>query len=506
MRPAHDGAGVAARADAPTRARARRFADVSADDTYQPDPRRWRALSVCLAVGFMTLLDVSIVNVALPSVRDALGASEAALQWVVSGYALAFGLVLVGAGRLGDAFGRRDVLIAGIGVFALGSLLAGTAQDGTWLVVARLVQGVGGGIVNPQVSGLIQQLFRGAERGRAFGRLGTTIGISTAVGPLLGGVILAVAGPEQGWRWVFLVNLPVAVLAVVLALRYLDPPGRRERAADLDAVGAVLLGVGVVGVLWPTVSRAWAPGDLALAAAGVVALVGFVAWEHRVTARGRTPMVQPSLFRRPGFSPGALLALTYFSGFTAIFFVLALFLQNGAGYSPLEAGAAITPFALGSAVSSAVGGRLVGSRGRHVVVAGLVLVLVGVTATDVLLAVRGVSPGIAWWIAPPLLVAGVGSGLVIAPNQTVTLSQVPVEQAGAAGGVLQTGQRLGAATGIAVVGSLYFAGAAGGDAGVGAAHGLRATVALVAVALAIGVADLVRSARRARTGADRPAS
>lgn len=474
---------------------------MSVDDGCTPDPRRWRALSVCLAVGFMTLLDVSIVNVALPSVRDALDASEAELQWVVSGYALAFGLVLVAAGRLGDALGRRDVLVGGIAVFALGSLLAGTAQDGTWLVVARLVQGVGGGIVNPQVSGLIQQLFRGAERGRAFGRLGTTIGISTAIGPLLGGVILAVAGPEQGWRWVFLVNLPVAVLAVVLALRYLDPPTRRARAGDLDAVGAVLLGAGVVGVLWPTVSRQWEPIDLGVGALGVGLLVAFVAWEHRVTARGGTPMVEPSLFRRPGFSPGALLALVYFSGFTAIFFVLALFLQNGAGYAPLQAGAAITPFALGSAVSSAVGGRLVGRRGRHVVVAGLALVLVGVAAADVVLAVRGVSPGIGLWLAVPLLVAGIGSGLVIAPNQTVTLSQVPVEQGGAAGGVLQTGQRLGAATGIAVVGSLYFTGAADGDAAVGAAHGLRATVALVAVALLVGVVDLARSARRARAGA-----
>ncbi|SFK34054.1 MFS transporter [Cellulomonas sp. KH9] len=470
------------------------------DDTYRPDPRRWKALTVCLAAGFMTLLDVSIVNVALPSVKEALDASDAVLQWVVSGYALTIGLVLVAAGRVGDALGRRTVFIAGVVVFAVGSLLAGTAQDGTWLVVARLVQGVGSGIVGPQVSGLIQQLFRGPERGIAFGRFGTTVGISTAVGPLLGGLILAVAGPEHGWRWVFLVNLPVAVLAVVLALRYLDPPARRERVADLDLVGALLLGLGVVGVLWPTVSRSWGALSLVVAGAGVVALAGFVGWEQRVTARGDVPMVQPSLFRRPGFSAGALLGLLYFSGFTAIFFVLALFFQDGAGYTPLQAGVAITPFALGSAVSSVAGGRWVGRGGRRVVVAGLVVVLVGVAATDVVVGLRSAGADVGLWTALPLLVAGVGSGLVIAPNQTVTLSRVPVPQAGAAGGVLQTGQRLGAATGIAVVGSLYFAGVADGDGAAGVAHGLRATLALLGLSLAVGVLDLVRTSRSTPAG------
>lgn len=468
---------------------------VTSQSEPEPDPRRWQALSVCLAVAFMTLLDVSIVNVALPSVRDALGASDAELQWVVSGYALAFGLVLVAAGRLGDALGRREVLVGGIVLFAVGSVLAGAAQDGTWLVLARIVQGVGGGVVNPQVSGLIQQLFQGAERGRAFGRLGTTIGISTAVGPLLGGVILAVAGPEHGWRWVFFVNLPVAVVAVVLALREIDPPARRARITDLDVVGAVLLGAGVVGVLWPLVARTWRPQDVAAALAGVLALVAFAFWERRVSARGEVPMVEPSLLRRPGFSAGALLALVYFSGFTAVFFVLALFLQDGAGYSPLEAGAAITPFALGSAVASAVGGRLVARRGRGVVAVGLVLVLLGIVAMDLAVALVGARPGIGWWLTVPALVAGVGSGLVIAPNQTVTLMQVPVAQAGAAGGVLQTGQRVGSAAGIAVAGSLYLTGALVGDPTVGAARGLRATAALVAVALVIGVVDLVRSGR-----------
>lgn len=464
----------------------------------EPDPRRWRALSVALTAGFMTLLDVSIVNVALPSVRTALGASAAELQWIVSGYALTFGLVLVAAGRLGDARGRRSMFVVGVGVFTGASVAAGLAPTAAWLVAARLVQGVGGGILNPQVSGLIQQLFRGAERGRAFGRLGTTIGISTAVGPVLGGLILSLAGPQHGWRWVFLVNLPVGLLTIVLARRFIDPVRDPEPVRDLDPVGALVLGVGVVGLLWPLVSDSWQGVDAALLALGVVALVGFVAWERRLGALGRAPMVQLSLFSRPGYTPGALLGLVYFSGFTGVFFVLTLFFQNGLGYSPLQAGLAITPFALGSAVSATVGGRVVTRQGRRVVVLGLVLVSLGLAATDLAIALaasRGAGTATGWWVALPLLLAGLGSGLVISPNVTLALQEVPVHQAGTAGGVLQTGQRLGTAAGIALVGALYFRGLAAGDATTAVQHGLWAILALVLAALAIGVVDLVRRGR-----------
>lgn len=456
-----------------------------------PDPRRWKALGVCLTAGFMTLLDVSIVNVALPSIADQLDASDAALQWVVSGYALTFGLVLVAAGRLGDARGRRTLFVVGVVLFTLASLAAGLAPTAEWLVAARLVQGVGGGIVNPQVSGVIQQMFTGAERGRAFGRLGATIGISTAIGPVLGGVILAVVGPEEGWRWVFLVNLPVGALAVLLSLRYLPGRADPEPVKDLDAVGALLLGGGVVGVLWPLVSESWGPVDAAVLVLGLLLLGAFVGWERRVVARGGTPMVRGSLFRVPGYASGALLGLVYFSGFTGIFFVLTLYLQGEVGYSPLVAGLVITPFALGSAVTSAVGGRLVSGRGRAVVVTGLAVVIVGLVLTDVLVRVTDAGPGTGWVLALPLLLAGLGSGLVISPNQTLALEHVPVGQAGAAGGVLQTGQRLGSAVGIAAVGALYFAGAAGGDGTGGVTHGLLATVALLVVALGVGVVDLV---------------
>ncbi|MEU4834632.1 MFS transporter [Streptosporangium sp. NPDC023615] len=474
----------------------------SAREREGADPCRWKALTVCLVAGFMTLLDVSIVNVALPSIRTGLDASQSALQWVVSGYALTFGLALIPAGRFGDMYGRRNAFVFGVVLFTLASAAAGIAGEAAWLVVARLVQGLAGGVINPQVSGLIQQLFRGAERGRAFGMLGTVIGVSTAVGPMLGGALIHLGGGADGWRLVFYVNVPIGVLAVVLAYRYIRPRAPQERVREsVDPVGVLLLASGITLVLLPLVEgQEWhGAGRWASGAAGLVVLAGFTAWERRY-GRHSTPVVDLSLFRRRSYALGVLLGTLYFAGFTAIFFILTLYLQNGLRYSPLEAGLTTTPFAAGSAVAAALGGRLVTRLGRPLVVAGLLLVsaALGVTA----LAVRLV-PGehVAWAIALPLLAAGLGSGLVISPNQTLTLSEVPPATGGAAGGVLQTGQRMGAALGIAAIGSVFFAevAASGGDHATAFRHSLLVTVAFVLVALAVAVTDVVLD-RRIRPG------
>jgi len=471
---------------------------------FTPDPRRWRAFAVCLVAGFMSLLDVSIVNVALPSMRTGLGATESQLQWVVSGYALAFGLVLVPSGRLGDVRGRRPVFIAGVALFTLASAVCGLAPSAHWLVVARLVQGVAGGMINPQVSGFVQQLFRGAERGKAFGLLGATIGLSTAVGPLTGGALIALFGTDHGWRAVFFVNVPVGVVAVALAFRLLPAPHPSGRKESLDPVGVALLGAGVLAILLPLVqNRSWAGnGKWLLVPAGLALLGAFVLWERRYEARGKEPMVALGLFRRRSYALGAGIALVYFGGFTAIFFILALYLQVGLGYTALQSGLAVTPFALGSAVASALGGRAVTRLGRPLVTAGLVAVVAGLVVTDVLVAAAGsgsMGVPVGWAICPSLLVAGIGSGLVISPNITLTLAEVPVERAGSAGGVLQTGQRIGSAVGIAVVGAVFFDTlvAQHGDWTAAVRAGLWVSVAVVAVALAIALTDLW-TARRAR--------
>ncbi|AGZ43164.1 major facilitator superfamily transporter [Actinoplanes friuliensis DSM 7358] len=467
----------------------------------EQDTNRWKAMSVALVAGFMTLLDVSIVNVALPAIRADLDLSPGGLQWVLSGYALTFGLLLVPAGRFGDARGRRNLFIVGLALFTLASAAAGLATSALWLIIARLVQGAAAGVVNPQVSGLIQQLFKPAERGRPFGLLGATIGISTAVGPLLGGLLIQVFGAEQGWRWIFFINVPIGIAAIVLGYRWI--PARRADQQDrqsLDSVGVLLLGLGVLLILLPLVQeREWqGPAKWLLLVAGLGVLGGFLAWERRYAAHG-TPVIELGLFKQRSYGLGALIGLLYFAGFTTIFFIYTLYLQNGLGYSALLAGLAITPFALGSAGAAALGGRIVNRYGRPLVATGLTLVAVGLGGTVLALdLVRGTNGG--WAAAFPLLIAGLGSGLVISPNQTLTLADVPVERAGSAGAVLQTGQRIGTAVGIAVVGAVFFNRLAAGNNDWSAAlrMGLLVTIGLVLVALVAALADVV-AARRDKT-------
>lgn len=450
----------------------------------------------------MSLLDVSIVNVALPTIRTGLGASESDLQWIVSGYALTFGLVLVPAGRLGDAHGRRNLFVLGVGLFTLASAAAGLAQTAGFLIATRLIQGIGAGIMNPQISGLIQQLFRGAERGRAFGLLGTTIGVSTAVGPLLGGILIQLANSPEGWRWIFLVNLPIGVLAVVLAFRLIPGQSRRPtRAESMDPLGVLLLGTGVVLVLLPLIeARNWPVGRIALLIGlGLVALAAFAGWEQRY-ARRREPVVNLSLFRLRSYALGVTIGLLYFAGFTAIFLAFTIYLQLGLDYTALVAGLALTPFSLGSAVAATVGGRIVIRFGRRVVAAGLVLVTLGVGGSA-FGTWAGSGEAAIWLAAAPLLVAGFGSGLVISPNITLTLAEVPVARAGSAGGVLQTGQRIGSAVGIASVGSVFFAAAAHGSWDRAYWQAMLVTIALILAALATALVDLRFSRRSSSTTA-----
>ncbi|MGP4017130.1 MFS transporter [Saccharopolyspora sp. 5N708] len=461
----------------------------------QEGARRWRVLAVCLVAGFMTLLDVSIVNVALPSIQQGLDAPAAALSWVVSGYALTFGLVLVPAGRLGDDRGRSRMFLVALLTFTLASALAGFAMNPLWLVVARLLQGVAGGLLNPQVLGLLQQLFHGRERGKAFGLFGAVVGISTAIGPLLGGLIIQLAGQEHGWRWVFFVNLPIGVAAVLYGLRVLPRDGARTRSSSLDLVGVLLLGGGLLCLLLPLVEQESGHGTpWYLLIIAVVLLALFVAWEYWYRARGHAPLVHLGLLKIRSYSFGATLGLLYFAGFTSIFFVLAVYFQRGLGYSALQAGLALTPFAVGSAVASGLGGRIVYRMGRKLVVIGLAAALLGLLATDLLLAMHP-GPQAGWVTALPLLIAGTGSGLVISPNQTVTLSEIDSAYGGTAAGVQQTGQRIGSAVGTAAASGLFFGTLATGGFDAAISSGLIVSVGFVAAALVVAVAELVLANR-----------
>ncbi|WP_040925578.1 MFS transporter [Saccharomonospora marina] len=473
-----------------------------ASEAAEPDPRRWRSLAVTLAAGFMSLLDVSIVNVALPSIQRGLEASEAGVQWVVSGYALTFGLVLVSGGRLGDALGRRRMFLVALTAFVVTSATAGAATSELMLVAARLAQGVAAGLLTPQNTGLIQELFHGAERGRAFGIFGTTVAISTALGPILGGLIIAAFGVENGWRWVFYVNVPIGVLALVLAARLLPRAPRQAvpLRSRLDITGIVLLGSAVLAVLLPLVRfeqdglrRLWWLLPLAVGFG-----YAFVRWERRVLKRRGSPLLDLRLFTRtPGYATGAAIATVYFSGFAGIWLVFALFFQNGLGYTPLQSGLAVTPFALGAAVSATLAGRLVDRWGRRLTVAGLSLVAAGL-ALVALIVPHVPASATGYATAGPLLAAGVGGGMVISPNTTLTLDRVPTRMAGAAGGALQTGQRLGTAVGVAALASVFHAvvNDDGGNYPLALSFALLCSVVLLLVALTLAILDAHRHPHR----------
>ncbi|WP_345215297.1 MFS transporter [Georgenia halophila] len=470
---------------------------------------RWRAFAVCLGAGFMTLLDVSIANVALPSIEDSLDADPSELQWIIAGYSLAFGLMLVPAGRFGDVLGRRGVFVTGLVGFVVFSAACGLAPSAEALAVLRLLQGLSAGILNPQVVGLIQELFRGSERGRAFGYFGATVGIATATGPLLGGVLIAMFGQDEGWRAVFLVNVPIGLALVPLALRYIPAarPARRRASLDVDIVGLALVGAAVVCVMLPFVVAAEGQGTGSpwwLVGIGAALFGAFVLWERRVERTGRSPVVTSSLARTRSFSFGIVVGTAYFGGFTGVFLLGTLYLQQGLGLTALQAGLTLTPFALLGALSASRSGRLVQRFGRWTVVGGIVVMCLGIIGVDLVVAsIDG--PGAAVAMAAFLGLAGLGNGIVISPNQTLTLAEVPVERGGSAGGVLQTAQRIGASIGVAIIASVFFAGlgdSSGAANGYGPAmsQGLIVTLALLGVALVAALTDALRRRRLAPAG------
>jgi len=465
----------------------------------ESDRSRWIALLVCCSALFMTLLDVSVTNVALPSIGSSTGAGPSELQWIVSGYTLAFGLVPVLAGRLGDDHGRRLMFQVGVAGFAATSALSGLAPTAEVLIVARVFQGISGGLINPQVSGLIQQMFSGEERGRAFGALGTTVGLGTALGPLAGGALIALGGPDLGWRLVFFINVPVGIAVILLGRRFLPqtPAVGRHR---LDVIGSLMLGTATFCVLFGAVqSELLGRSVVLLVVPTVVFLLLFWRRERRLTREEQDPLVDLRLFRRPSYTAGVVLALAYFPAMAGLPLVLALYFQRGLGFSALHSALGVTAFAVGSAVSAQTAGRFVTRVGRPLIVAGTSTF--GAGAVAMALVAHSVPDEHAILVlAGPLFVMGLGSGAVITPNQALTLADVDPVAGSTAGGVLQTAQRVGLAIGQAVIGAVFFS-AVVGTGPAAYAHALQAAVitalCFVTAATAIGIWEVVRGRRTA---------
>jgi EmrB/QacA subfamily drug resistance transporter len=443
----------------------------------------WRAVSIVLVGAFMALLDTTIVNVALPSMRTALHASPDTLEWVVSGYALGYGLALVPAGRAGDRFGHKPLFLFGLTIFTLASVACGLSQSSAEIIAARAVQGVGAGIFYPAIAATIQLSFTGPQRSKAFGMLGAVIGVSTALGPVLGGLIIAAAGARDGWRWVFGVNLFIGAVALPLAAWLLPRAPSRTRRS-FDPAGLALLSAGLLGLLIPLVEgqqTGWPAWCYASFGGCAVAFALLARWERRAQRRGGDPLLAPGLLAKPSFSAGAIFAVVYFAGFTSVFFTLSILWQEGLGHSALLTGLVLVPFSFGSLAAAANSDKLSARLGRTVLIAGCVMVGAGLGLVTLIVHLTAPSPD-GWYLIGPLLLAGLGNGMVIAPNQDFVLATVPPREAGTASAVLGTAQRVGSAIGIAVIGTVLFGTlhVRPGPAPVAAAFSHSAQVALLA--------------------------
>ncbi|WP_435612574.1 MFS transporter [Streptomyces sp. bgisy159] len=413
-------------------------------------------LFTVLLAAALPLVDFFIVNVALPTIGRDLGAGESLLELVVAGYGVAYAVLLVLGGRLGDLFGRRRFFLGGMAAFGVTSLACGLAPDAWSLVAARIAQGAASAAMLPQVLATIQAATSGPRRARAMSLYGATAGLSMVAGQVLGGLLVAADLWGTGWRLVFLVNVPVVVLGLAFATRTV-PETRSRRPEPVDGPGTVLLAVALLALLVPlTEGRAagWPLWTWLSLAVFPVATGAFFAVERRADRAGRTPLVPPSLFTLVTLRRGLVMILPFSIGFSGFMFVVAVALQQGAGLGPVAAGLALAPLAVAFFFTSLAGPRLVARHGTRVITAGALLQGLGLALIALAawrswpdLGVLGLLPGGA--------VAGAGQALQLPVLYRIVLSEVPTARAGVGSGVMTTTQQASLALGVATLGTLF---------------------------------------------------
>lgn len=476
----------------------------------QPDRRqRYRALYTLLSAAALTLLAVSMLNVSIPSMTKALGLTSSDVQWIMAGYTLIFGIALIPAGRMGDIWGHRRLFVIGVIVFAISSLGAGLATNPLILILMRLLAGIGAAIISPQVLGLIQMLFYGEERTRAYGSFGMIIGIATAIGPTMGGVLIALLGTDLGWRAAFLINIPICLVIIFVTYRTIDPDPARTASSDtrLDLPGIFLLAASFLAVMYPFIDATMPGGGLGnwrwlLLPGGVLGFLGFWALENFREKR-QIPVIMPrSLLLDPSYMVGTIVLTVFCAGWTALFIIYTLYLQQGLGISPLVAGLLQIPLALGSAIASARSSRLTLKWGRGILVISCALVIVSLSVT--ILITRTASPeSIPYLLIISMFCAGLGSGIFFSPAQALSLLSIPPGRAGAAGGISQTAQRVGGAIGLAGATLAFYLRLGDINAPAGSeparaaytgafSYGMSAVVAFIIIAFLFALADALK--------------
>ncbi|MFJ4416444.1 MFS transporter [Streptomyces sp. NPDC088925] len=434
--------------------------------TTEPYRWRWLVLVVMLVAEIMDLLDASIVNVAGPDLEKSLDAGSAGLQWVIGGYALTLGAGLVLGGRLGDRYGRRRMFLLGLAAFTLSSVLCASAPGIASLIVFRLLQGAAGAMLLPQGLGLLRENFSGPELTKVFAIFGPVLGLGGIVGPVLGGFLIEGDFFGLGWRAVFLVNLPIGLLALIVAARFV-PRRPGDRAVRVDLSGAALVVASCALLVLPLnqgQENGWPLWTWLCMAASVLGFALFAVQQRRTAAAGREPLVTPGLLRKPAFSVGLGGIALFFSGLIGTQLVLTLYLQIGRHFTAGEAGLGNLPLAVGTAIGGAVSGAFLADRiGRKVLQLGPLVQLLGAAVLWWELDGLGTASFTIWDIVPGVAVAGAGAGMVIAALFGFVLAAVDDDEIGSASGVLSAVQAVGGSLGIAVFGSVFFDRAATGD-------------------------------------------
>ena len=470
-----------------------------------PLPGRWIAMGAILIASFMNLIDVTIVNVAIPSLQEAFGATDSQIEWVVAVYILTFALLLLPMGRMGDVIGRRRMFVLGVCVFTAASALCGLAGSIWALVGSRVLQGIGGAMMIPQTLALVPALFPARERGTAFALFGISAGLASVTGPLLGGTLIGADLFGLGWRPIFLVNIPFGLLAVLAALRFVPRVGGTA-GLRLDLVGVGLAAVALLLFLFPLIEGrqiGWPLWCFAMMAAALPVVWLFLRWSRAQAARDRPQLVPASLLANRNYMIGCGLVMLQFGGMPGLFFTLAIMLQSGYGLTPLESGLTTVPFPIGVMTASILSGRLGARWPRRRIAAGGLLLTVGMIVLRFGVPVDG-APLDRMALLPGLLIAGLGLGTAVSPLFQTVLANVEGRDTGSASGAVQSFQQVGGALGLAVVGEMFFNRAlgairAGTDPAEAYADGLRfALLAVIVIfaALAVLVWRLPRPAPR----------
>ncbi len=428
-------------------------APASTADTPARNPLRWLVFAVVLAANVMDLMDATIVNVAGPSIRSALGGSASTLLWLSAGYTLAFAVFLITGARLGDMFGRRRLFLIGSAGFTLMSAACAAAPSPTLLIAFRVLQGASGALMIPQGFGMLKECFAEDEMSNVFGAFGPMMGLSMLAAPILAGALVEANLWGIGWRLVFLINVPIGIATFTGAVRVL-PRTVAHPGIRLDTGGMILVGLALTAIIYPLIqgrAAGWPARTFITLGAGAALLGAFVMWERH---HHGDPLIEPGLLANRTYTSGLLVALAFFGAFGGLLLCVSLFGQLGEGFSPIHAGLTLLAMVVGLIIGMGTATALVGRLGRHLLHIGVAVVGVGTIALA--LTVTPVRTASTLDLAPGLFLIGAGAGMSMGQLFDFILAGVSMDEVGSASGVLEAVQQLSSAIGVAALGTIFF--------------------------------------------------